>query len=250
MTMTTPDIHDLTGPYVLDAVTDDERLAFDQHLARCAGCTTEVIDLREAVTRLSTRVAFPPPPGLKAKVLTSASRIRQLSPVSRVERPGSPARRPLRRALTLAAAFLAIAASGGVAIDQYRENAETTAASTRAASILAEPDTRTVRGTVAGGGQATVMVSGRRDAAVIVLRDLRPLDRGKTYQMWLIDRSNTARSIGLTNGRASRPTVVDGGVTGQTDFAVTVEPRGGSDRPTLPPAGGLEPVVHLDLPVA
>lgn len=94
------------------------------------------------------------------------------------------------------------------------------------------------------------MVSGSRDAAVVVLRDLRPLDRRKTYQMWLVDVSNRARSIGLTNGRSAQPTIVEGGVAGQTSFAVTVEPRGGSEQPTVSPTGGLEPVVHLDLPVA
>ncbi|MGC4943533.1 anti-sigma factor [Kribbella sp. DT2] len=244
--MTTPDIHDLTGPYVLDAATDDERIAFERHLARCAACSIELMDLREAVTRLSRSVALAPPSELKPRVLTMANQTRQLFPVPRVEAPV--ARRPLRRALTLAAALVAVAASGGVAIDQYRSNAETTAVSAQAASILAEPDTRTVRGAVTGGGQATLMVSSSRDAAVVLLRDLPPLDHGRTYQLWLVDDANTARSIGLTSGGSTRPTIVTGGVSGQTDFAVTVEPRGGSDHPTLPPAGGLEPAVHLDLP--
>ncbi|MEV6418108.1 anti-sigma factor [Kribbella sp. NPDC051718] len=246
----TPDIHALTGPYVLDAVDDAERAGFEQHLAHCTDCGTDVDDLREAVTKLSIYVARQPPAGLKPKVMTAVGRVQQLRPTPRVEagdvvqfKPARP--RVLRRSLTLAAAFLAIAASGGVALDQYRDNAVTTAVSTRAATILAQPDARTVHGAVIGGGQATVVLSRQQDAAVVVVRDLKPLTGRKTYQLWLVDGSHNARSIGLTDGKSLTPTVVTSGVAGKETFGVTIEPRGGSARPTLP-AGDLQPVVQLN----
>ncbi len=250
-----PDIHALTGPYVLDAVADDERTAFERHLASCSDCGAEVSDLRDTVTKLSTFVAAAPPASLKASVMKASAQIRQLPPVRRAEigssaRPTKARPRVLRRALTLAAAFLAIAASGGIALDQHRDNAATTAVATRAATILAQPDARTVHGSVSGGGQATVVLSGQQGAAVVLIRDLKPLTGGKTYQMWLIDASHNARSIGLTDGKSLRPTVVTGGVTGKVAFAVTVEPYGGSSHPTLPSSGSLEPVVQLPAPTA
>ncbi|WBQ03875.1 anti-sigma factor [Kribbella sp. CA-293567] len=248
----TPDIHALTGPYVLDAVNDLERAGFEQHLAGCTDCDTEVADLREAVTKLSVYVATQPPAALRSRVMTAAGQVRQLPPAPRpgIDSPRRARPRVLRRSVTLAAAFLAIAASGGVALDQYRDNAATTALSTRAATILAEPDTRTVHGAVSGGGQATVVLSVRQDAAVVLVRDLKPLASRMTYQLWLIDGAQNARSIGLTDGKSLRPAVVTGGVTSGVAFGVTVEPRGGSSRPTLPSRGGLQPVLPLGTPTA
>ncbi|MEV6417782.1 anti-sigma factor [Kribbella sp. NPDC051718] len=248
---TTPDIHALSGPYVLDAVDGAERAGFEQHLAHCIDCGTDVDDLREAVTKLSVYVARQSPAGLKSKVMTAASWVRQLPPTPRAATGDvvqfKPARsRTLRRSLTLAAAFLAIAASGGVALDQYRDNAATTAISTRAATILAQPDTRTVHGAVVGGGQATVVLSSRQDAAVVLVRGLKPLTGRTTYQLWLIDVANNARSIALTDGKSLTSTVVTGDVTTEVAFAVTIEPQGGSAHPTLPTSGNLQLVVHLN----
>ncbi|MFK4087168.1 anti-sigma factor domain-containing protein [Kribbella sp. NPDC020789] len=244
----TPDIHALTGPYVLNAIDAEERASFEQHLATCVDCTADVNDLREAVTKLSTNVSRQPPARLKTCVMAAIDQVRQLPPVvpPQVDTPArrAPARL-LRRSLTLAAAFVAIATSGAVALDQYRDNAETTAISTRAATILAQPDTKTIHGAVIGGGQATVILSGQQDSAVVLVRDLKPLTGGKTYQLWMIDGARQARSIGLTDGKSVRPVVVTGGVASKVALGVTVEPRGGSKRPTLPAGGDLQPVVPL-----
>ena len=51
--MTSPDIHALGGAYVLDAVDDLERAAFDRHLADCETCANEVAELRDAAARLT-----------------------------------------------------------------------------------------------------------------------------------------------------------------------------------------------------
>ncbi|WP_020385201.1 anti-sigma factor [Kribbella catacumbae] len=244
----TPDIHALTGPYVLNAVDADERAGFEQHLAICTDCTADVHDLREAVTKLSASVATQPPARLKATVMAATDRVRQLPPVIPAHAHGRSRHAPrqvLRRSLTLAAAFLAIATSGAVALDQYRANAETTAVSTKAATILAQSDTRTVHGAVTGGGQATVVMSQQQDAAVVLVRGLKPLTGRKTYQLWLIDGSRNARSIGLTDGKSPHPTVVNGGVAGKVALGVTIEPRDGSTTPTLPSGGVLQPVVQL-----
>ena len=54
-----PDVHTLTGPYVLDALPEDERAQFEAHLAGCDFCSTEVAELREAAVKLATQVATP-----------------------------------------------------------------------------------------------------------------------------------------------------------------------------------------------
>ena len=237
--MTEPDVHTLTGPYVLDALPEDERAHFEQHLAECTFCTTEVAELREAAVKLATQVATPPPPALKANVLAQIDHVRQLPPVV----PGQSAapvgqRRYTRRSvLALAAAALAVAGAGGVAIDQYREKTDAVQANQRIAAVLSQPDAKTVRGPVNGGGQATVVSSQGADAAVVVLRDLPQLPADKTWQLWMIDPSKTAHSVGLASGDITQ--VVNGSVDGMVAFGLTIEPSGGSAKPTLPTAATL-----------
>ena len=230
--MTEPDVHTLTGPYVLDALPDDERVRFEQHLADCTFCTTEVEELREAAIKLAANVTTPPPPALKARVMSAIDEVRQLPPTV----PGAtPKRRiPRRSLLALAAAALAVAASGGIAYDQYRDKTEAVQQADRIAAVLSEPDARTVHGEITGGGQATVVTSEQADKAVVVLRGLRQLPADRTWQLWFIDRTQTAHSIGLASGDSTR--VIAGGVTGKVAFGLTVEPKNGSTKPTLPAA--------------
>ncbi|MEU4396796.1 anti-sigma factor [Kribbella sp. NPDC023855] len=239
--MSSTEIHTLTGPYVLDALAPEERITFEQHLAGCPECIVEVTELREATTRLSAEVAMTPPAKLKADVMEAISQVRQLPALELEEvAPVSvlPPRRFTRRSvLALAAAALAVAASGGIAIDQYRRNASTRQVNDQLAAVLAEPDARTVHGAVTGGGQATVVASNRRDAAIVVLRDLRQLPADQTYQLWLIDTSKTAHSIGFAGDMTHDQTkIIAGGVTGKVAFGLTVEPAGGSAKPTMPAA--------------
>ncbi|MGH3762579.1 RskA family anti-sigma factor, partial [Actinophytocola sp.] len=49
---TNADVHALTGAYVLDAVSDDERAVVERHLGDCGACRQEVAELRETATRL------------------------------------------------------------------------------------------------------------------------------------------------------------------------------------------------------
>ncbi len=233
--MTEPDVHTLTGPYVLDALPEDERARFEQHLAECTFCSTEVAELREAAMTLATQVATPPPPALKTNVMAAIEEVRQLPPLVPATSGSVVRRRFSRRSLlALAAAALAVATAGGIAIDQYRDKTSAIQANDRIAAVLAEPDARTVHGAVTGGGEATVVMSSRADAAVVVLRDLPKLPANRTWQLWLIDRSQTAHSVGLAAGDLTK--VVNGSVTGKIAFGLTIEPTGGSPKPTLPTA--------------
>ncbi|WP_406047454.1 anti-sigma factor domain-containing protein [Kribbella sp. NBC_00889] len=233
--MTESDVHTLTGPYVLDALPEDERTLFEAHLAGCTFCATEVAELREAAVKLATQVAAPPPPSLKPNVLAAIDHVRQVPPVVAGHR-GVPARKRFTRrsVLTLAAAALAVAGVGGVAVDQYREKTDAVQANDQIAAVLSQPDARTVRGPVAGGGHATIVMSPSADEAVVVLNDLPRLRAGRTWQLWMIDPSKTAHSVGLAAGDTTR--VLDGSVTGMIAFGLTNEPTGGSATPSQPAA--------------
>lgn len=240
------DLHSLTGAYVLDALPEDDQIRFEEHLAYCASCTTEVTQLREAATKLSASSAASPPPALKAAVMAAIAEVEQLPPLADADPTAqSPDQAPAVRAralgrrslLALAAAAVIVAGAGGVAIDQYRDNAATRRTTDQIAGVLAQPDARTVHGTLAGGGQATIVASVSKDAAVVVLRGLPALPDGRTYQLWLIDSSKTAHSVGLASAASDTQTrVIAGGIAGQVAFGITVEPAGGSQQPTMPAA--------------
>jgi anti-sigma-K factor RskA len=251
------DIHTLAGPYALDALDDDERTLFELHLPQCAVCSAEVAELSEAAVKLSTGVSMYPPRAMKDAVMASIAQVEQLPPLPAVSseaavssmagpsvagpsvsaQPIAAVARPAfgrRSLLALAAALVIVAGAGGIAVDQYRKNSATQDANEQIAAVLAQPDARTVRGALTGGGAATVVASPGRDAAVVVLSGLPALPSKKTYQLWLIDSSKAAHSVGLAS--SSQTKILAGGVTGKVAFGVTVEPEGGSQQPTMPAA--------------
>jgi anti-sigma factor RsiW len=63
------DLHSLTGVYVIDALTDLERCAFERHLRECAPCHREVRELGEAVLLLVAAIAHQPEASLGERVL-------------------------------------------------------------------------------------------------------------------------------------------------------------------------------------
>jgi anti-sigma-K factor RskA len=231
--MTEPDVHTLTGPYVLDALPDDERERFEAHLAECTFCTTEVAELRAAAVKLATQVSTPPPPALKANVMSAIENVRQLPPV--VHSQPAVRRRLSRRSLLVrVAAAGVVAVIGATAMDERRNRIEAERANEQLTAVLTQPDARTVHGAVRGGGQATVVVSAKADKSVVVLRDLPELPTNRTWQLWMIDRGQTAHSVGLASGDLTK--VIDGSTAGMTTFGLTLEPNGGSPKPTLPAA--------------
>lgn len=82
--MSTENIHEATGAYVLDALPEPERAAFEAHLETCPDCTREVRDLAATTTLLAAAAAVEPPPELREAVLR---RIRQEPGPGRVRVP-------------------------------------------------------------------------------------------------------------------------------------------------------------------
>jgi len=83
--MTEPNVHALTGAYILDALDPAEAVAFRAHLDTCAECRQEVATLSVTVTRLAGSVAVTPPPELLGDVMAQVERTPQAAPL--VTRP-------------------------------------------------------------------------------------------------------------------------------------------------------------------
>ena len=117
------DIHALSGAYAVDALDDDERAQFEEHLAGCPACRSEVDSLREAAALLAETTVTAPSAELRDRVLadiagTSAAAARAGATVTALE----PRRR--RRVVTfLAAAAAAVAiGTGGIVWQQVNDD--------------------------------------------------------------------------------------------------------------------------------
>ncbi|RKT54613.1 anti-sigma factor [Saccharothrix australiensis] len=247
---TRAEAHTLIGAYVLDAVTDAERLVFEEHLAACSGCARETAELRETTALLADPTAAEPPAGLRDRVLAEAARTPQPPPIARTPQPppiaGAP---PRRRAWSRRAGSLAAAAAVAVAVtlgvqgvvgDRQFERElqalrQVEADRGRLVELLAAPDAALARGEVAGGGTGTAVASAAKGQVLFLAHGLARLPEDRAYQLWLIDDAGP-RSAGLLPPSGGQPgPLLAGGFTGGEAVGLTVEPRGGSDRPTTPP---------------
>ena len=227
----TPDIHTLSGAYVLDAIEPDERRDFEEHLAECESCREEVAALRRTAAELAP--VETPPASLRAKVLAAAERTPQLPPIVSREVPH---RRPRRLATLLsAAAAIVILAGGGILLGRSLTSDDTPPAIT-AAQVFASADAR-VSNVALDGGQVRVAVSRKLDRIAVDGADMPPLPADRAYQLWLV-QDGTATSLSVMEGDQTTAvdSIPDGGV-----LAVTVEPRGGSDQPTTDPIVTVDP---------
>ena len=104
------------------------------------------------------------------------------------------------------------------------------------AAVLAAPDARTGSRPAYGGGTVTVIVSQARHSAVITTAGLPSLPSDEIYQLWVLDQAG-ARSAGLLpaaqHGRTAP--LLATGVGADDHFGITVEPAGGTTRPTTTP---------------
>jgi anti-sigma-K factor RskA len=243
------DIHSLVGAYVLDAVDDIERAAFERHVAGCETCALEVAELRAATARLADGAWAVPPPRMREQVLARAAATRQLPPGA--DRRGRPATSPAVarwRRLAAAAAVVGVLGAGAAAttytVQEQRlrtEQAAAAAAQERAAriqAVLAAPDVTVREGEMTGGGRVRVVVSDSADAGVVVLADAPPPGPDRAYQLWVLE-GPTPISVGLLPPGQGGATELIEGVRGRDAFAVSLEPAGGSPAPSTTPLVGV-----------
>jgi anti-sigma factor RsiW len=84
------DPHGAVGAYVADALDDDERTVFEQHLEGCENCRREVTEFTETAAELTWLSEATPPPSLRTAVLWQIATVRPLPPEQPAETPGSP----------------------------------------------------------------------------------------------------------------------------------------------------------------
>jgi anti-sigma factor RsiW len=181
------DPHTLAGAYALDALGDADRARFERHLSGCPSCAQEARGLQEATSRLADALATQPPDGMRERVMATAARTRQNTPVTRPARdtwaPRTvwPARaRWLRRrwGIAVACGVLAIAlVSGGIAFHNEQQLNQERARSRAIATVLNAPDATMMTVAAISRGTATIVMSHHARALVFTaarLPALRP----------------------------------------------------------------------------
>jgi len=245
-----PDPHTLAGAYALDALSEDDRITFEQHMLACESCRQEASSLREAAGHLADATAERPPAQLRGQVLAEAARTRQQPPPVtewqgrprswlRITRPTAP-----RLAVAVAGVCMLIALGlGALTIsDQQRLRVEETR-SHEIAAVLNAPDADIMTVRARTHGSATVVMSHAARALVLTTVRLPPLPTTECYQVWLMG-THRVRSAGLlpsAHQGMTAPMIVAGLEAGDR-MGLTVEPAGGAKTPDAPA------VIMLGLP--
>ncbi|HEX6682235.1 MAG TPA: anti-sigma factor [Candidatus Limnocylindrales bacterium] len=229
------DVHSLSGAFVLDALDDRERAAFERHLEECDTCSLEVAELRETAARLADDVWSVPPPRLRQAVLTRVANTRQEAP----RRAAAPARAPRTRRQSwrhrttfalVAASLIALATIGGFYVVSNQRAAELQA---KMDAVLEAPDVAMRTGQVVGGGHVTVYTAPSQDASVVVLAQAPSVNNQRAYQFWKIQDGKPASAGVLPAGRGDGRAYVPG-MRGISTIALTVEDSDGAQQPTTP----------------
>jgi len=245
-------LHALVGAYVLDALPEAERLAFERHLLHCEQCRNDASGLREATALLATATAVPPRPELRERTLNAAALVRQLPPVvdeqpdgaRRVarltSRPAAAVRRRPWLAVAVSAVMAALVATS-VVLGLHASSMQNrlTAAQQRdsvIAAILGAHDATMLTAQVQTGGTATVVMSHHMHALVFTASGLTRLPRSRAYELWVMGPAGDTPAGLLPPGHdgMSGPMVVRQLSPGDR-LGLTVESASGSPHPTSPP---------------
>ncbi|HEY7604129.1 MAG TPA: anti-sigma factor [Gaiellaceae bacterium] len=198
---TNQDLHEQVAAYALDALDEDERRAYEEHLAGCERCREELAGLADTAGALGLASgAADPPDALRGRILDAA---RAEGP-SNVVAIGS----ARRRRFAVVGGVAAAVAAAALAIGLY--------------AALSGGGTSKELAVSVGGGVARATVSGF-DAA----------PAGKTYELWVIE-GKTPRPAGLFEGGDEQVITLTRPAPAGSTVAVTLERAGGATTPTLP----------------
>jgi len=221
---------DEIGAYLLGALTDLERQAFERHVMACAECRDELERLRPAADALPRSVEqVEPPPGLKTSLMEVVDREAR-------ERSGAVAAAPRKRrrirlpsltgfrpALVAGALALGLVAGFGVAQLGGGEDARTVAATVDEARL---PD---------ASGSLRIQGDGA-DGAILSVHGMPSLAEDEVYQAW-VQRDGEMLpqptfDVGEDGGGA---VAVPDDLSDADAILVTREARGGARAPSEQP---------------
>jgi anti-sigma-K factor RskA len=252
-------MHELTGLYVLGALDQAERRAFETHMASCAACAAEVRTLGGVVRALPYGVPqVDPPAGLRDRVLGAAqTRAFQPGPLPDRARTFNPGWLAAAALLVIAVGLGAYAVTlreriGGLelrladAVTRLSRSEQQVAVAVRSAetaearmAVLTAPDVLQVD---LAGQKPAPQARGRAFLSrarglLFAANALPPLPAGRTYQLWYLRTAPAPPvSAGLLQPDAGGQIVTafqpPADTVTPSGFAVSIEPEGGVPQPT------------------
>jgi anti-sigma-K factor RskA len=272
--MTCKEFEELSGAFVLGAVTAEEREAARAHLVQCMACARLYQELRSVVALLPLSVPeVSPSPALKDRVLAAIRREAEISARSTEHmravdlRPGrGPRRRSWATRLLAVAAVLLLTLLGGMSLLTFSLQQQLASTGARLANVgqqlaategqLADVKQQLTRvspqplATITGNAQmrgatGQLFYLPQQDITVLLMHGLPQLQGTYVYQGWLLSlqgkKITSIKSVGLLTMEGSTAIVsFPGNVTNYNTAAISREP---GPSPSLKgPAG---PVVAL-----
>ncbi len=233
---------DLKDAYVLGALPEEERLEFEQYLVAHPDLQVEI----EELSTIAGLLAFSP----QEQEPSSDLRRRIMDTVeAEAVHPAEVVHPRASRRSWLAGLWeavgprdLALAAAAMLVIGLFSWSmllqGEVRDLQSRVQSLQNQPQGPQMialggAGTEQGARAELVTLEG--DRAVLVAENMPPVPEGKTYQIWVI-KGDTPQPSGLFEPKGdSVAAVVEKPVERADAVAVTVEPEGGSKKPTTEP---------------
>ncbi len=215
------EIHALSGAYAVDALDDDERAQFEEHLAGCAACRSEVDSLREAAALLAETTVVVPSAGLRDRVLAEAGGVRPLPPAGATVTALEPRRR--RRVVPFLAAAAAVVAIGAGGVVWQQVNDDGPCSSTEC--VIEASDVQRFTIPVGDGGSATVYRSKELNEAAIVTKGMPAAPAGHQYVLWL-QHGSMMTQAGLMPEGSDNEVLFSGDAATADGAAVSVEDDG------------------------
>ena len=137
--------------------------------------------------------------------------------------------------MAVLAAAASVAVAAGLGITQLSTQHQLDRArATAIARVVTAPDARVDTAPTSAGGNVTVVTSAALRESVVSTSGMASLPSGRVYQVWVMSPSG-ARSAGLLHGSSLLAFAVRPG----DRIGITVEPAGGTARPTTSPVAVL-----------
>lgn len=233
------DLHTLSGAYALNALSAEDAEEFRKHLEVCAACRQEVRELQQAAASMGASEAIEPPPYLKANVMRAADRTPQLPPYSSAGNVIQVPRHRWGARFLAAAAAVVVIVAGAIGISQIGsdDSEQQATLADGVVRVFQAQDANTATMETANGGSISVATSPALGQMAVDTDELPPLDEEHVYQLWAIHDGETA-SVGVLEPEEGAFMEMP---TPDTEVAITVEPAGGSERPTSEPIMQVNP---------
>jgi anti-sigma-K factor RskA len=220
-------VDELIAGHALRALSSEDEERVVVHLAECERCRRRLRETEAVAATLAYGVPqVAPPPELRSRVLAIAEPVvaapaaaPAAEPVARP--PARPRRQWWPRFAAVAVPAMALALVGMLAWNVSLRN-----------DVNASRDDLANGAAVAVPGVGNVVA--QTDGNATLFASLRPAPNGKTYEAWII-RGSAALPAGVFKGGGTVELHLTQSAKPGDKIAVTIEPAGGSQKPTTTP---------------